>query len=377
MSDHSYDIIIIGGGITALSTRFHLEQAGISRIASIWPRNDVSSECWAQPTMSGGHPDNFTRLAHGFGMPDGRAIWSWGDDSFKALVRFARSQGISAHLCPRERLAINEHEAAELGDAQQLLATCGLSGKLTETAGAGSQQLSLRHENSGAWINPDEVRNALEPDQLIHTTDCTISEKPDGIEVSGPELQLHAEMVVCAAHLYTAQLVPELREVLIPYLDQWTAYSINEQISNTSTSVFSYRHGLEWGGIFRKTLVLGGGRFMRKLAGIGGTKPEYIEPIERSVAKNWSQLFGVDNLPAVLTPDVKRAVVEIRPCDEKPVVGPMFGSQRVLIAAGFLGQNMTQGFWAGNCLARLIDSGECQDLPRSLWPERLRSLGED
>jgi glycine/D-amino acid oxidase-like deaminating enzyme len=52
----------------------------------------------------------------------------------------------------------------------------------------------------------------------------------------------------------------------------------------------------------------------------------------------------------------------------------MFGEGRILVATGFMGQGLTQGFFAGRCLAELVAHGAAAALPRRLWPERLRSL---
>jgi glycine/D-amino acid oxidase-like deaminating enzyme len=68
------------------------------------------------------------------------------------------------------------------------------------------------------------------------------------------------------------------------------------------------------------------------------------------------------------------AILDINPCDEIPIAGPMYGRGRLLVAAGFLGLGLSQGFLAGRCLADLVKDGRCDDLPRQLWPERLRSM---
>ena len=68
------------------------------------------------------------------------------------------------------------------------------------------------------------------------------------------------------------------------------------------------------------------------------------------------------------------SLVELFPCDELPVVGPMFGQNRILLATGYMNQGITLGFLAGKEIATLIMSGSTSSLPQTFKPERFRSL---
>ena len=119
-------------------------------------------------------------------------------------------------------------------------------------------------------------------------------------------------------------------------------------------------------------MTIGGSRFLRKFAGIGAVEPKVEPKIESHLLGFLSQVFGIDNSKTYHLRTV--AGLDIRPCDELPVIGPMFGETRILVASGFMNHGLPQGFFAGKCLSDLIQSGVCGNLPRILWPERLRSI---
>ena len=110
---------------------------------------------------------------------------------------------------------------------------------------------------------------------------------------------------------------------------------------------------------------------MRPLAGVDEKSPKFRKDIQDYLGKRMS---SIDNAHSWTTWKEGYCVQEIVPCDELPLMGPMFGDSRILLAAGYMGTGLTLGFQAGKCLAQLISSGSAPSLPRRLWPERLRSL---
>ena len=109
-----------------------------------------------------------------------------------------------------------------------------------------------------------------------------------------------------------------------------------------------------------------------RFAGIGDAKPY----IDNKISSYLSQRF-TDYLPKLrdrLQLVTTTALIGVRPCDELPIIGPMYGNDRLLFACGYLGNGLSWGFQAGKCLAELITEGQSATLPRQLWPERLRSM---
>jgi glycine/D-amino acid oxidase-like deaminating enzyme len=186
--------------------------------------------------------------------------------------------------------------------------------------------------------------------------------------------RVRAQLVIVAAHLGTRQLVPELHDALVSVADQWLEVELaGAPGGGDLTGVqFSANHTYEWG-VFNAParVALGGGRYLRPLAGIEAAEAPVESKITGHLLAQLGKTFvGAEGARA----RASTACLDIRPCDELPVIGPMFGDGRVLVAAGFMGAGLTQGFLAGRCLAELVRGGKAQALPRRLWPERLRTL---
>jgi glycine/D-amino acid oxidase-like deaminating enzyme len=107
------------------------------------------------------------------------------------------------------------------------------------------------------------------------------------------------------------------------------------------------------------------------LAGIGAEEALVDNKITDFLVTRLKETFlGIKDLKVLKTV----AGLDCRPCDELPVVGPLFGNSRILLAGGFMGLGISQGLFAGLGLADLVVTGQSVALPRLIYPERLRSL---
>jgi glycine/D-amino acid oxidase-like deaminating enzyme len=194
------------------------------------------------------------------------------------------------------------------------------------------------------------------------------------MEVTHAGGKVRAEFLVCAQHLSIGDQLPNLAEALVPYADQWSEYQLrdrNQVLPWNPGTVFSWQHSHIWGVITgSNTLRIGGGRYLRAMAGIEAKVASYEQKIMRHLAEAWNGLWP--DLP-VDPVGIGFGTRDCRPCDELPLIGPMFGEGRILLGTGYMGQGLSLGFMAGRCLAELI-AGQPTKLPRLLWPERLRSL---
>ena len=196
---------------------------------------------------------------------------------------------------------------------------------------------------------------------------------PDDLAIAGGKTW-RAEIVVLACHLAIAKFLPTLEEALVPVADQWSRIGQNgSALCELDVGTFwSAGHGYEWGGRTASgELVAGGARYLRPMAGIGASAASYETSIAEHLEKKLGETFV--NMPAAsLEPG--NGELDCRPCDELPIVGPMFGESRLLLATGYMGNGLVLGFMAGRCLAELIVHGKSDVLPRRLWPERLRTM---
>ena len=373
------DIVVVGEGITGLSTVFHLHQLGVRKVALV-AGTDAPSSRQAAGIIAGGQVDNFTRVSHAHGAAFARDLWRFGDLGFDALAAFAKTEGLPLSLKERVRLITSEPELDEAKKAVAELQAAGLSGALRERKDLplGPRVLAVQSDgNRGGFVNAAAVLKCLESKLRVPRLPPVVAldAGPSGVRLALADgQQIQAELVVVAAHLGTKTLIPELANALVSYADQWSEIrlAVGQSAGDLKGLAFSANHTYEWGAFTSATtLRLGGGRYLRPLAGIESTKATVDAKITMhlldQLAKTFPFAAGAEALTSV-------GLLDIRPCDELPVIGPMYGSGRLLVATGYMGSGLTLGFQAGKCLAELIQNGKSDSLPRRLWPERLRTL---
>lgn len=380
MSDaQAPDIVVIGTGITGLSTAFHLQAAGVGRVALAGGVASPSSG-QASGVVAGGQVDNFTRVSHAHGADFAAELWRFGDLAFDALAAFSKAEGLPVRVKERVRLITSEPELVEARKAVAELGAAGLPGELRERLDLPLSARVLAVQSDG-WRG-----GVVEAPALLKCLESKVrAPRLPGVTRldatgSGVRLELadgrgiKAELVVVATHLGTKALIPELADALVSYADQWSEVRlvVGKSAHGLEGLAFSANHTHEWGGFTSATtLRVGGGRYLRPLAGIEATSAPVEDKITKHLLAQLAKTF-----PLAEGAEVRRStgVLDIRPCDELPIIGPMFGSGRLLVATGYMGSGLTLGFQAGKCLAELIQTGKSQSLPRRLWPERLRTL---
>jgi glycine/D-amino acid oxidase-like deaminating enzyme len=382
---YEFDIAIIGGGITGLSAAFHLQKLGFTRLCLFSRNPDHSTTAQSAGFISGGMADNFTRLSHPRGIAAAKQIWNFCDLAYDALMEYLQNSGIPQYQGERLRWMISEAEVAEAHKALQQLQAEGLSGAWdapnpTLPGLSSSRWLGTQKEGSrAATVSVPHLLQQLRAEGRLTTFGEAQSFQSTGgaMEVTHAGGKVRAEFVICAQHLSIGDLLPNLAEALVPYADQWSEYrlrDLNQTLPWKPGTVFSWQHSHIWGVITGPhTLRIGGGRYLRKMAGIEAKVASYEQKIMRHLAEAWNGLWP--DL-SVETTGIGFGTRDCRPCDELPLIGPMFGEGRVLVGTGYMGQGLSLGFMAGRCLAELI-AGHTTVLPRILWPERLRSLPSD
>ena len=104
---------------------------------------------------------------------------------------------------------------------------------------------------------------------------------------------IRATFLVFCAHqaMQDFDLLPD--QSWVSYQDQWVEVTSESNVALPAGSLVSYRHHLDWALVAKgNTLFLGGGRFLRRLAGIGFRNPEYLNVIEEHQIKTWQSLLG-------------------------------------------------------------------------------------
>ncbi len=411
-------VVVAGGGITGLSAALHLAEMGAPAILVV-SGSTTSSSATAPGMITGGQRDNFTRVAAAHQTDFARVLWQFGDQAFDLTRSWAAHHGVLFATGRRLRLIAAPEELKEATIAVAAMNGVGIPAKLMSGlelasspwgASLGARILAVQDDGErGGWIDAQafhrRLLEAVQAHSAITLLEGTV-ESISGYTASNLTVKIRAKTspgqpssgarsvrdaklqttkstaVIAACHLAIGDLIPALKPALVSSADQWltTRGPLDPRHSdcrwNTPGVAWSAFHNHEWGATQPEgKLLLGGGRILRKWAGFEATEakvePKISQYITAQAQKSFSHWQGG---PGDHAPIFEDAGLDCHPCDELPIVGPMFGEGRILVATGFMGQGLTLGFYSGHCLAKLLMTGRCDELPRRLWPERLRSL---
>lgn len=383
-----YPITIIGAGITGLSTAYHLHKLGIGPVKLYEDPLKQAVSKHNPAYVIGGCWDNFTRISHVKGGESAALFWGFGDRAFDELRLFCLQNKLPWTQGRRLRLICSEQEQQEARQAVKELEQQGFKEahlwSKQHTQGFSPRVLEVQEDGQGAGaIDVGKVlqflRNSIESQGTVleasKVWSLNIQSNQLGLNLANKEVD-QTEMLVLASHLEIGNLLPDLQEAVIPVADQWSEFSIKKTSLPPSiqgkTTFLSAHHGYEWAVSHGGGKLLGGGcRYLRKQAGIGDSKPAFDLKIESKNSQQFASWFEQGPLKTIRSGS---SACEIYPCDETPLIGPMFGTERIVLATGFMHLGLSYGFFAGKCLAELIHTGYCNTLPRLFWPERLRSL---
>ena len=371
--------MIIGAGMTGLSAGYHLKKGGLDRFV-VLSDGQAGASRKAAGLLLGGLMDQYTRIEHAYGGQIAKEMWAFGDSCLGQLALFSKDLK-SVKKLARLRLIVSKEELAEAQVATSAMQKAGFdTALLTRKDQAapwehlGQRVLAIHREGVGAYLaDTGEILEKLASpikEKVMTGHNIRLVIRKDGALVLGDNLEISCHMVLLASHCGIKRLLPSLEPILIPYGDQWLDLQPDFQ-ENPPDMAFSAHHGYEWGAAAPGRLLLGGGRFLRKHAGIGESAP-LVEPkvtqyLQNQLKKTFVHLKNAKVKSA-------QALAGLRPCDELPIIGPMFTHSQILLSTGYMGSGLAMGFAGGKAISELILTGRCTWLPDKLHPRRLRTL---
>jgi glycine/D-amino acid oxidase-like deaminating enzyme len=380
-----YEVVVVGSGVTGLSACWHLAQHQINKVALAGPLGGQTQSAQTAGVVAGGMVDNFTRVSHAHSAEFAKDLWNFGNQAFLELANFADSQGVAFKRYRRLRLITSEAELNESRLAVDQMKEAGFSATFKmydqhQQDGLSERVLAVQEDgDEGGYLDPKDLLDALDRhDQFDRVAEVVNLERDKDSNLMKVSLRdgrtLFTELVIVASHLGIGSLIPNLKEALIGVADQWCDVELTttEDFITTQKFIYSANHTYEWGApIGPNKWRIGGGRFLRPMAGIEASTTSVHQKITNYLGEQFKKTFrGISATKATF----EQGIIDCRPCDELPIIGPMYGESRLLVATGYMGGGLTLGFLAGKCLAELIAIGKCESLPRRLWPERLRSM---
>jgi glycine/D-amino acid oxidase-like deaminating enzyme len=376
-----YDVIVVGNGITGLSTVLHLEQAGIANIALCATNSQPLLRKKTAGIVTGGQIDNFTRFSHNYGNEFAKQLWDFGNKASDHIVRYCQKNSVGVETGPRLRLITSSAEMREAAIAVKQMQEAGFAATLHERVDYGysftERVVAIQDDgHAGSIINVDELGSSLSKQIKAKKIQPLKRFEKDGtvFRVHSGNQVVETQMLVFACHLAIGEFLPEIKEALVSIADQWGYLNIEnttKRPARLKTFVYTANHTYEWGSLSEARATLGGGRYLRHHAGIEATTAPYEKKIEEHLRQQFSLTMPNIKLGKVIS---GTAGLDCRPCDELPIIGPMFGESRLLVATGYMGNGLALGFYAGKCLTEFILKGRADICPRRLHPERLRSL---
>lgn len=367
-----YDIIICGAGITGASTAFHLKALGYRPLV-LCNQPSITEKSMALAHAESG--DQITRVANAFGDNQAKSLWELSLRGFNSLRDFCEEQSIPVQAGNIVRVAREEFEKRELAMGYDLLRDVHDNIKLVEGANELHGYTLQVLKDKLFKFDVCKLLNALLHEvETVRTQVQSINEKTDGVTVSSDTGNFHGELCIGASHLDIQSLFKLPPGALVPFSDQWSKTKILGNIPQAlQGALVFWRYNLcqAYFGEGGQGMV-SGARFVRPNAGIGDMVAKVSDRVQDMQLRELLELLPQGGFKL----EEATHLLGCRPCDELPIVGPMFGSQRLLLGTGYMGQGLSLGFMAGKCLAELVHWGTCSMLPRILWPERLRALGE-
>lgn len=372
-----FDVIIVGRGITGLSAALHLKRHGIKSVCLIGPNRQFTN-C---TSMNAGYAsvslnDNISRFVHGYGSRVAQDLLHLNYMGYRGLNLEAMAQGIMVCEGQTYRTTTSDMEINEMNSATSWLENNGFPafiGRISKSHGA----LTFQSDGAAsASLDISALMDRMESGLGFNTLSEQVVQIDPNVEyikvtTSGGK-SLRAQLVVTANHTGIKKLIPKLESCLINHADQWGefTYAGKHPLISPGNLIFS-NFGQYWLSVGPDNKIrAGGGRYLRKWAGVEANQADVNQQISEKVQEQLEETFSLKlSVTAAF-----RGILDLRACDEIPIIGPMYDDSRILVASGFMGSGLTFGFAAGIGLAEFIALGQSKSVPETFHPKRLRSL---
>jgi glycine/D-amino acid oxidase-like deaminating enzyme len=353
------EVGIVGAGITGCACALALANAGVSvRVVDERGIGEGASGRNGGFALRGTAAP-YDEVVASVGRERALALWQWTESELRAMAELGRD---AFRPLGSLRLAADGEEREDLRDELEALHADGLAADWVDAPGG-----PLSGRFTAAIYHPTD--GALQPVRLVWRLAGRASDAGamflTGHRIADPD-ELDADIVVVATDGYPSGLLGELEGLIVPTRGQVIA---TETLSDRLFETPHYgRHGFDYWHQTEDGRIVAGGFRDVSLDREFTAEEAVTDDVQGALSSFVNDLVGRE-----LRVDYRWAGIFGLVLDFLPVVGPVPGSPRTWVAAGYSGHGNVLGFACGRLLARAI-LGDRDPLLDLFEPARL--LGE-
>ena len=362
------DVAIIGGGLAGVAIALFLAEKSAASVVLVESHSQMGMGCSGRGLglVVEGLIEHPFRVVHALGKEDASALYRFSMESLAHLRDLAVVQttgGLWASVDAREDEQLKDSEKAlhEMGIDCELwnqTTTCA------ELSGIGFRQALYFPEHG--LISPMEVvaelaGRAVQAGARVHV-DCRVNEVVDGAEghqIRIGESILMADIVVFAGGAQLVDLDPYFEDKLTPVRE--TALATEPVPSRFSLACRAQYAYTSWRQAPTGEILIGGCRWATPHMEVGETDDTVVSEAVQAKIHGFLCEHFQDLAPLQIRN--RWSWIHANSCDGLPLIGPIPGSPRTLVCAGFNGNQTGLAVGAAKAISEGLTTGRADRVP--------------
>jgi glycine/D-amino acid oxidase-like deaminating enzyme len=359
----TYDAVIVGAGISGLSTAYWLHREDPSLKIAIVEKSRLAFGASGRNAgfITCGSVEHFNRMINKHGLEQATAIWRFAQENLRLLKEHIIGEGgesLGFENRGAYSLAAQENEYEELKTCASIMNKLGIrtevftSEQVSSLVGAHNFVGGIKYLDD-ASVNPvklvHRMRECTQVELFEGTEAVEILTSDDGTRVLRTDAgDFEAQVILLNLNGYSAQLHPWFSDKIYPTRGQCLMMEAVPRFMDAPCYANFY---LDY---FRQLpsgeLLIGGFRQIEKVTEVG-TSDNITEPIQRALHE-----FVVKHLPQFKDARVTHRWSGVMGFarDGEPMVGSIPGDPQVFFAGGYTAHGIGLAFHTAKCLVDMI-----------------------